>query len=84
MNEGVTIQAQVEKAHLEALEASLMHLRRHVGVAIVNGLDENRDTLEQKIGQMQAILHIMGQHDEVSPARCLAHAAAFLENLKVR
>lgn len=84
MSKGVAVRVQVEKAHLESLEASLMHLRRHVGIAIVNGLDENRDALEQKIGQMQAILHIMAQHNEVSPARCLAHTNAFLANLKVR
>ncbi|NVN45116.1 hypothetical protein HW537_14580 [Asaia siamensis] len=84
MSADIAVQEQVGKAHLEAFEASLMHLRRHVGVAIVSGLPAHRDTLEQKIGQMQAILHIMGQHDEISPARCLSHANAFLENLKVR
>ncbi|WP_122050376.1 hypothetical protein [Asaia bogorensis] len=75
---------RIERAHLETLEMATLALRRRISAALASGLDDNRGTLEIRIGEMQAILTVMAEHGEVSQDACSAHAKNFYEALKVR
>ena len=76
--------ARIERAHLEILEMATLALRRRISAALTTGLDDNRGTLEVKIGEMQAILTMMVEHGEVSRDVCDQHAKNFYEVMKVR
>lgn len=74
----------IERAHLETLEMATLALRRRTSAALATGLEDNRDTLEVRIGEMQAILTTMVEHGEVSQEACDRHARNFYEAMKVR
>lgn len=74
----------IERAHLETLEMATLALRRRISAALATGLDDNRSTLEARIGEIQAILTVMTEHGEVSQDACNRHARNFYEALKVR
>ncbi|WP_336718502.1 hypothetical protein [Asaia bogorensis] len=76
--------SRIERAHFEMLEMSLLGLRRQVGSVLATGLAENRDRLERKIGEVQALLTLLEEHGEISRKACLSHTMKFSENLKVR
>ncbi|WP_336947370.1 hypothetical protein [Asaia sp. HN010] len=76
--------SKIERAHFEMLEMSLLGLRRQTGSILATGLEENRDRLERKIGEVQALFKLLARHGEVSQDACDQHAKNFYEALKVR
>lgn len=60
----------VERQRFEMLEAMLLKLRRAVAMVLVNGIDGNQDTLEEKAGELTAMLNIMEKRGDLRPG-CL-------------